>query len=87
MARIFHILKDGNPTEALAAISIEAQASAQNMSVLMIQEAVRLNPDLPVKIYVLKEDAQKRGITSEFESIQYEKMLDLILTSHSVVVW
>jgi sulfur transfer complex TusBCD TusB component (DsrH family) len=87
MVRIFHILKDDNPTEALAAISKEANKSAQNLSVLLIQEAVRLNPDLPVKIYVLEEDAQKRGIASEFESIQYEKMLDLILTSHSVVVW
>jgi len=87
MVRIFHILKDDNPREALAAISKEANASAQNLSVLLIQEAVRLNPDLPVKIYVLEEDAQKRGIASEFESIQYEKMLDLILTSHSVIVW
>jgi len=87
MGRTLHILKDDNPTEALAAISKEANASAQILSVLLIQEAVRLNPDLPLKIYVLEEDAQRRGIASEFESIQYEKMLDLILTSHSVVVW
>lgn len=87
MVRIFHILKDNNPTEALAAISKEAKKSAQNLSVLLIQEAVRLNPDLPVKIFVLEEDARKRGIASEFESIQYEKMLDLILTSDSVIVW
>jgi len=87
MARILHVLKDVNPAEALAVISKEANASAQNLSVLLIQEAVRLQPDLPVKIYVLEEDAQKRGMASKFESIQYEKMLDLILTSHSVVVW
>ncbi|MBI3596178.1 MAG: hypothetical protein HY203_03375 [Nitrospirae bacterium] len=87
MVRIFHILKDDNPTEALAAISKEANGPDRDLSVLLIQEAVRLHPDLPVKIYVLEEDAQKRGIASEFESIHYEKMLDLILSSHSVVVW
>ncbi|HET6466015.1 MAG TPA: hypothetical protein VFH55_10430 [Nitrospiria bacterium] len=87
MARILHVLKDANPAEALAVISKEANGSVQNMSVLLIQEAVRLQPDLPVKIYVLEEDAQKRGIEAGFESINYTKMLDLILSSHSVVVW
>ncbi|HTN43138.1 MAG TPA: hypothetical protein VMN77_04995 [Nitrospiria bacterium] len=87
MARILHVLKDVNPAEALTVISKEAKGSGQYLSVLLIQEAVRLQPDLPVKIYVLEEDAQKRGMASKFESIQYDKMLDLILTSDSVIVW
>jgi sulfur transfer complex TusBCD TusB component (DsrH family) len=87
MARILHILKDANPADALTVISKEAKGSLQDLSVLLIQEAVRLQPDLPVKIYVLEEDAQKREMASKFESIPYTKMLDLILSSHSVVVW
>jgi len=87
MARILHVLKDANPTEALRVISKEASGSVQDLSVLLIQEAVRLQPDLPVKIYVLEEDAKKRGMKVAFEPINYAKMLDLILTSHSVVVW
>ena len=87
MARILHLLKDANSAEALAVISKEANGSVQDLSVLLIQEAVRLHPDLPVKIYVLEEDAQKKGIKAGFESISYTKMLYLILSSHSVVVW
>ncbi|HUK57232.1 MAG TPA: hypothetical protein VLY20_11285 [Nitrospiria bacterium] len=87
MVRILHVLKDANPAEALTVISREAKGSAQDLSVLLIQEAVRLTPDLPVKIYVLEEDAQKRGMAAGFEPINYTKMLDLILSSHSIIVW
>jgi sulfur transfer complex TusBCD TusB component (DsrH family) len=85
--RILHILKETNPTEALAIISKQAKQPAQELSVILIQEAVRLPMGLPVKVYVLEEDARTRRVTSKFESINYSKMLDLILSSDSVVTW
>ncbi len=87
MSRILHILKEINPTEALAIIAKQVKQPSQELSVLLIQEAVRLHPDLPVKIYVLEEDARTRGVTSRFETIAYSKMLDLIFSSDSVVIW
>lgn len=87
MSRILHILKEINPSEALAIIAKQAKQPAQELSVLLIQEAVRLQPDLPAKVYVLDEDAQTRGVVSRFEMINYSKMLDLILSSDSVVTW
>lgn len=87
MARILHILKDANPVEALTVIGEEAKGGVQDLSILLIQDAVGLRPDLSVKIYVLEEDAKKRGIKTGYEPIGYAKMLDLILTTHSVVVW
>ncbi len=87
MSRILHILKELNPTEALAVIAKQAGQPSQDLSVLLIQEAVRLPMALPVKIYVLEEDARARGVASKFETINYSKMLDLIFSSDSVVTW
>jgi sulfur relay protein TusB/DsrH len=87
VSRILHILKEINPSEALAVIAKQAKQPTQELSVLLIQEAVRLQPDLPAKVYVLDEDAQTRGVVSRFEMINYSKMLDLILSSDSVVTW
>jgi sulfur transfer complex TusBCD TusB component (DsrH family) len=85
--RILHILKEINQPEALAIIAKQAGQPSQELAVLLIQEAVRLPPDLPVKVYVLEEDARTRDVTSKFETISYSKMLDLIFSSNSVVVW
>jgi sulfur relay protein TusB/DsrH len=87
MSRILHILKEINSTEALTVLAKEAKQSSQTLSVILIQEAVRLGIDLPVKIFVLEEDVRARGVTSKFEAINYSKMLDLIYSHESVVVW
>lgn len=87
MSRILHILKEINSTEALTVLAKEAKQPSQTLSVILIQDAVRLPIDLPVKIYILEEDARTRGVTSRFETINYSRMLDLILSSNSVVVW
>jgi sulfur relay protein TusB/DsrH len=87
MSRILHILKEINSTEALAIIAKEVKQPSQELSIILIQEAVRLPIDLSSKIYVLDEDAKARGVVSKFEMINYSKMLDLILSSDSVVTW
>lgn len=88
MSRILHILKEMNSTEALAIIAKEAKQPSQELSIIiLIQEAVRLPIDFPSKIYVLDEDARTRGVVSKFEMINYSKMLELILSSDSVVTW
>ena len=87
MGRILHILKEINSTDALAIIAKEAKHPLQEPSIILIQEAVRIPIDLPFKIYVLDDDAKARGVVSKFEMINYSKMLDLILSSDSVVTW
>lgn len=87
MKRVLHILKDANHPEASIVITKQAERSSNDLSILLIQEAVRLQPTLPGKIYVLEEDAKKRGISSGFEKIDYVKMLKLILSSDAVVTW
>ncbi|HEY5595282.1 MAG TPA: hypothetical protein VIL61_09045 [Nitrospiria bacterium] len=87
MSRILHILKENPAPETLSIVAKQAKASGQDLSVLLIQEAVRLQPDLPGKIYVLEDDARLRGVVSKFEAVNYSGMLDLILSSDSVVTW
>lgn len=87
MARILHVLKELNAPEAMTVITKQAVQHPETLSVLLIQEAVRMNPNLPVKTYVLEEDAQRRGVASGRETITYAKMLDLILSCDSVVIW
>ena len=87
MGRILHILKESDSTEALTIIAKEAKQPSQELSIILIQEAVRLPIDLPFKTYVLDEDAKARGVVSKFEMINYSKMLDLVLSSDSVVTW
>lgn len=84
MNRRLHILKDANPKEALSIISNPAP---QGFSIILIQDAVGLTLDWPVKIYVLEEDARARGLISRFERIGYPEMLELIMASDSVAVW
>ena len=87
MSCTLHILKESPSTEALAVLANESKQPSQTLSVILIQEAVRLPIDLPVKVYILEEDARTRGITSKFEIINYSKMLDLIFSSDTVVAW
>lgn len=87
MKRILHILKEMHPTEALTVITQQAGQSSQDLSILLIQEAVRLQPAVSAKIYVLEEDARTRGVTSRFEAVTYSRMLELILSADSVVAW
>ncbi|MBI3812779.1 MAG: hypothetical protein HY283_11365 [Nitrospirae bacterium] len=87
MNRILHILKELNSTDALNLIAQQRKGAPRELSVLLIQEAVRLKTDFPSKVYVLDEDAKTRGVVSKFEIINYSKMLDLILSSDSVITW
>jgi sulfur transfer complex TusBCD TusB component (DsrH family) len=85
--RTLHILKDPNPREALEIIEKQMELRPDDSSVLLIQEAVRMKPNFPVKLYVLEEDANSRGIVPGQGSINYTQMLEMILVNDSVVVW
>lgn len=83
MGRTLHILKDQDSSEALTVI----RQQTEGLSVLLIQGAVHLRPPGPGKVFVLEEDAKKQGISSDYEGIDYSKMLELILRADRVVTW
>lgn len=87
MKRILHILKDSNPSEALRIIEKQVSGGSKDIAILLIQDAVRINPSISIPIYILREDLESRGLTSKFESVNYERMLEMIFGVEKVITW
>ena len=66
---------------------IRKEAGSNEVSVILIQDAVDLRLDeTGAKIYVLSEDL-KDSQNSSYPQIGYKEMLDFILTADSVITW
>lgn len=87
MCQILHVLKETEAKEALRIIEKQAASDAESLAILLIQEGVRLDPSVKVRTYVLGEDLSSRNLTTSFESIDYEKMLELIFQADQIVTW
>ena len=87
MKRVLHILKESPSEEALDLIRRQALKNSEEQTILLIQDAVRLNPDVSVPMLVLEEDAKRRSVSTGYERVDYEKMLDLILSHDAVMMW
>jgi sulfur relay protein TusB/DsrH len=93
MDRILHILKEPDSALALDMIRQESQGPGEQVSVLLIQEAVAkpLNLDPKLKVYLLKEDLDERGIQlpprPDYHLVNYSEMLDLIYEADKLVTW
>ena len=64
-----------------------AGSSAEDHRLILIQDAVLLDPPEGVKAYVLGEDADRAGVRTDLERIDYPAMVDLIFESDSVITW
>ena len=93
MPTILHILKEPHSPVALEMINEEARNPDLKILILLIQEAVRkpIPSNSLVKIFILKEDLAERGSTlpnnSNYTSINYQGMLDLIYQADKIVTW
>lgn len=87
MNRTLHILKEPTCSEALNLIEREAAFHPEDLTILLIQDAVKLTPSLGTKIYVLEEDAKARGVKSPFEPVDYEKMVEMVFAADTVTMW
>jgi sulfur relay protein TusB/DsrH len=87
MKRTLHILKDSDPSEALRIIEKQVSGGSKDVAILLIQDAVRISPSAHVPIYTLREDLEARGLTSTFETVNYEKMLEMIFSAEKVITW
>jgi sulfur transfer complex TusBCD TusB component (DsrH family) len=86
MKKILHIIKKSSDPYALEIIA--GQTKENEVSVVLIQEGVRMEIDLPeVKVFALEEDAAERNVRPKVKTIVYEGLLDLILEADAVVTW
>lgn len=77
MAEDLYLVKEPDALETLG----------QEAPIVLIQDAVRLKPNRPGKVFVLGEDADERGITPSFERIDYPRLWELVKAAASVKVW
>lgn len=85
MKKILHILKKKEDSFPLDIIRKEA--GSNEVSVILIQEAVDLNVNgIGAKVFVLSEDLKDQKNPS-YPRIGYKEMLEFILDADTVVTW
>jgi hypothetical protein len=81
--RILHLVKDPGNATALEVMRAQASQPDVQLSVVLMQDAVRLATPLPGQVYRLQDGhSDLRGGT-----IDSAQLLDLIFAADSVVTW
>lgn len=83
MAADLYILKQ---TEAPDMLALLAQAGRADSAMVLIQDAVGLQPQFAGAVYVLRDDAQTRGLRTTYPEINYEQLLQMVLEADRVKV-
>jgi hypothetical protein len=81
--RILHIVKDPGNATALAVIRAQASQPDVQLSVVLMQDAVRLAAPLPGQVYRLQDGHSDLGPGT----IGSAQLLDLVFAADSVVTW
>jgi len=87
MEKTLHILKDEASEEPLQLLQAAGAEGSTDFAVLLIQDAVRLNPSLNVPVYVMGDDLKKRGASSSHRIVSYDEMVEMILSAETVMTW
>lgn len=83
MPHILHIVKDPGNATALAVIRAQASQPDVQLSVVLMQDAVRLAAPLPGQVYRLQDGHSDLGPGT----IGSAQLLDLVFAADSVVTW
>lgn len=85
MPHVLHLIKDPTNRAALDVITRQARDPAVRLSVVLVQEGVRLEEPLPGKVYRLEES--QGADMPRHPSITHSDLLDLIFAADTVVAW
>jgi hypothetical protein len=87
VSHVLHLVKD--PTNSVALDVIRAQAAEPDVrvSVVLLQDALRLAEPLPAEVYRLSGDHTSLPSTPGSRTIGPSELLDLVFTADSVVTW
>jgi hypothetical protein len=80
---ILHLVKDPGNVTAVEAIRAQASQPDVQLSVVLMQDAVRLATPLPGQVYRLQDGHSDLGAGT----IDSAQLLDLIFAADSVVTW
>jgi hypothetical protein len=85
--RILHLVKDPRNATALEVIRAQASQPDVQLSVVLMQDAVRLSSPLPGHVYRLQVGHADLASEPGPGTIGSAQLLDLIFAADSVVTW
>ncbi len=83
--KVLYILRK-QPDE-LAKEMIEKQSPEHEITVVLIQDAVLMQENLPGHVLALDDDARKRSVPQNIPKIGYEELLSLIFKNDRTLCW
>lgn len=86
MKKLLHIVSDAEDPHVRNIIDRQSQTADVQVTVVLVQNAVKMLPDWKARIYVQEDDAKKAGGAAA-EPISYAKMLELLFEADTVTVW
>jgi hypothetical protein len=84
---VLHLVKDLGSSTALEVIRTQAADPSNQLSVVLMHDAVRLAEPLPGRIYRLRDGHPDLPPQSGSDAIGSTELLDLIFTADSIVTW
>jgi hypothetical protein len=82
---ILHLLKDPRNRAALDVLAAQARDPDNRLSIVLLQDAARLDEALPGEVFRLAEG--NGGASSPYPAIDHSRLLDLVFSADTVVTW
>lgn len=85
--RILHIVKNKHDTLALSIA--KEQALANDVSVLLVHDAVLIDnsPINSLKVFACKDDVLARGGGIQYRQVDYTEIVNLVFDNEQVISW
>lgn len=85
MTNTLHIQRKAGDTKALECI--QAQDKACDVSLLLIQDGLKVTPPDNLKCYTLKDMKNEPSAPGDEDSIEYDRFVQLLFEHDSIIVW
>ena len=86
MRKLLHIVKDIGDAHVRNVIQRQSETADVEVTVVLVQNAVKTLPDWKAKIYAQEDDAKKAGVAA-VETINSARLVELVFEADAVTVW
>ena len=83
--RLLHLLR--KPPDTLTKEMLEKQSHEHEITVVLIQQGVLTEVELPGHVFALDEDLLKEGLERNASKISYRELLGLIFDHERIFCW
>jgi len=85
--KILHIIKKTNDTYAWRTASRQQRGETNEVSVLLLQDAVFSPIRDDLEVFACRDDVRARGVHTEASLVDYEDIVKMMLNADSIVCW